>query len=63
MKFYFALLALLLCSALANGQSQYRYEVVDTKPQSRENFVQGLEILDGTLYLSSGGYGNSRLSR
>lgn len=42
---------------------QYSVRVIDQKPQARENFVQGLEILDGYLYVSTGNYGQSRLLR
>ncbi|MEM1113016.1 MAG: glutaminyl-peptide cyclotransferase [Pseudomonadota bacterium] len=42
---------------------QFGYEVLGRKAQSRENFVQGLEIHDGRLYLSSGRYGHSHLSQ
>jgi glutamine cyclotransferase len=42
---------------------QYSVRVVDQKPQARENFVQGLEILDGYLYVSTGNYGQSHLLR
>lgn len=42
---------------------QYVVNVIDRKPQPRENFVQGLEILDGYLYVSAGNYGESRLLR
>ena len=42
---------------------QYTVRVTDQKPQARENFVQGLEILDGYLYLSAGNYGESQLLR
>jgi glutaminyl-peptide cyclotransferase len=41
----------------------YRATVVDRKPQPRDNFVQGLEIVDGYLYVSAGNYGESRLLR
>jgi glutamine cyclotransferase len=47
----------------AVGQVQYGFKVVDRKPQSRDNFVQGLEIVGNHLYLSSGLYGQSRLRR
>ena len=58
------LLAVLGLVALsAQGQIQYGYRVVDSKPQSRDNFVQGLEIVGDYLYLSSGNYGQSRLRR
>jgi glutamine cyclotransferase len=56
------LLFTLLLSAAA-GARQYDYEVVDRRAQSRDTFVQGLEIHDGKLYVSSGGYGKSRLRR
>jgi glutaminyl-peptide cyclotransferase len=48
------------------GTSQapvYGFRVIEQKPLSRANFVQGLQILDGQLYLSSGRYGESRLLR
>jgi glutamine cyclotransferase len=32
-------------------------------PQARENFVQGLQIVDGDLYMSTGNYGQSKLRR
>lgn len=40
---------------------QYGYQVLGQKPQSRAHFVQGLQIVDDMLYVSTGGYGNSRL--
>lgn len=50
--------------ALPSAAVEYlTYEVLDKKPQERRNFVQGLEILDGKLYVSSGNYGQSRLMR
>ncbi|WP_157976418.1 glutaminyl-peptide cyclotransferase [Parahaliea mediterranea] len=39
------------------------YRVLERKAHSRDNFVQGLQIVDGALYLSAGGYGESRLLR
>jgi glutamine cyclotransferase len=48
-------------SALA--VQQYSVKVIEKKPQARENFVQGLEIVDGELYVSAGNYGESRLLR
>jgi len=42
---------------------QYTYKVIDRQPQSRRHFVQGLEIDDGILYLSTGNYGHSQLLR
>jgi glutamine cyclotransferase len=42
---------------------QYTVKVTEQKPQSRGNFVQGLEILDDYLYVSTGLYGESRLLR
>ncbi len=42
---------------------QYAVKVIDRKPQPRDNFVQGLEILDGYWYVSVGNYGESRLLR
>jgi glutamine cyclotransferase len=42
---------------------QYTVKVIGQKPQPRGNFVQGLEILDDYLYVSTGLYGKSRLLR
>ena len=57
------LLLLTLLPALAWPVEQFTVKVVDKKPQSRDNFVQGLEILGEHLYVSTGGYGSSRLLR
>ena len=43
--------------------TQYDVEVLERKPQSRKHFVQGLEIVDGKLYVSTGLYGQSKLLR
>lgn len=59
-----ALILLITClPAIAWPAQQYAVKVVDRKPQPRENFVQGLEILDGYLYVSAGNYGESKLLR
>lgn len=52
-----------LVALSAQAQTQYGYRVLDSKPQSRDNFVQGLEIVGDYLYVSSGNYGQSRLRR
>ena len=60
------LLVLTSCLLLiepAFSAEQYSFKVLDKKPLERRNFTQGLEILDGKLYLSSGNYGQSRLMR
>ncbi|MEM8561223.1 MAG: glutaminyl-peptide cyclotransferase [Pseudomonadota bacterium] len=59
---FFALL-LILISPLSDALEQFGYKVVDKKPQSRDLLVQGLQILDDKLYVSSGGYEKSRLLR
>jgi glutamine cyclotransferase len=56
----FALAALPLS---AQAVQQYAVKILEQKPQPRENFVQGLEIVDGDLYVSAGNYGESRLLR
>ena len=56
-------LVLALLGATGQATDLYGYRVVDKKPQSRDTFVQGLEIVDGQLYVSSGGYGESRVRR
>lgn len=59
-----ALLCLsLLLSGPSSGQESLTYKVLERMPQSRANFVQGLQIIDNQLYVSSGGYGRSQLLR
>ena len=52
-----------LLAATTGAAEQFGYRVIDRKPQSRDTFVQGLQILDNKLYVSSGGWGKSRLLR
>lgn len=42
---------------------QYGYKVTGKIPQPRENFVQGLQIVDSEVYVSTGNYGQSKLLR
>jgi glutamine cyclotransferase len=49
--------------AAASAVQQYEVQVINKKPQSRDNYVQGLEIRDGYLYVSTGLYGRSHLLR
>lgn len=42
---------------------QFSYRVLEQKPLAHNSFVQGLQIVDGNLYLSTGLYGQSRLLR
>ena len=58
-----ALALAMLMPAIATAAEVLQYEVVGKKPQERRNFIQGLEILEGKLYVSSGNYGESRLMR
>lgn len=58
------LLFLATCVPLvAAAIEHYDVNVIEQKIQPRNNFVQGLEILDGYLYVSAGHYGESRLLR
>ncbi len=57
------LLLLALLPAAAWPLQQYAVKVTDRKPQSRDTFVQGLEIRDGYLYVGTGLYGQSQLRR
>ena len=63
----FLLRFLILLSAslplTASPIQHYQVRVTDQKPQPRENFVQGLEIVDDHLYVSTGHYGQSQLLR
>ena len=56
-------LLLALSPAGSWATQEYGYKVIDKKPQSRDIFVQGLQIIDDKLYMSGGGYGKSRLQR
>lgn len=64
-----ALLCLCLCIGLGIGTQnanasevqRYGYRVLERLPQPRDNFVQGLQIVDDTLYVGTGQYGESRL--
>ncbi len=57
------LLAGLLSATVANAVEQFGYRVVDKKPQDRTNYVQGLQIVDDQLYVSTGWNGQSKLLR
>jgi glutamine cyclotransferase len=65
MKAHAALLLLLgLCWSTwsgADGIPQLEYRVIGELPHSRNDFTQGLEIRDGTLYQGTGLVGQSRL--
>ncbi|EAQ96362.1 glutaminyl-peptide cyclotransferase [Congregibacter litoralis] len=55
------LAATMALPAVAAPLMRYGYEVLEQLPHPRENFVQGLQILGDTLYVSTGQYGESRL--
>lgn len=57
----FFLLWLLASPVLA--VEQFGYRVLEQKPLASDSFVQGLQIVDGKLYVSTGLYGQSRLLR
>jgi glutamine cyclotransferase len=57
------ILFLFSTSAGAAELPVYKYKVTDRLAQSRDNYVQGLQILDGHLYVSVGQYGQSKLLR
>lgn len=53
-----------IASHAASAQTQvvtYGFEVLEKRPQPRDNFVQGLQIVDDILYVGTGLYGASRL--
>jgi glutamine cyclotransferase len=57
------ILILFTAGAGATELPVYGYKVTDKLAQPRENFVQGLQILDGHIYVSVGNYGQSKLLR
>jgi glutamine cyclotransferase len=63
MRFLLLLSIATLLSLPTQAVEQFGYKVLERKPQDRANYVQGLEIVDGDLYVSSGGYGKSRFRR
>jgi glutamine cyclotransferase len=42
---------------------RYGFEVIERLPHPRENFVQGLQIVGNSLYVSTGQYGESKVLR
>ena len=53
----------MLSKTIAASITQIEYQVLERQVQTRDNFVQGLEIFNHKLYLSSGGYGKSILRK
>lgn len=52
---------LLLASATLGAVEEYGYKVLEQRPHSRSDWVQGLELHDGRLYQGTGIKGRSRL--
>jgi glutaminyl-peptide cyclotransferase len=53
--------ALFALQPLANAPTEYAYTVLEERAHDTRLFTQGLFLLDGVFYESSGGYGRSRL--
>ncbi|GAB5451985.1 MAG: glutaminyl-peptide cyclotransferase [Halioglobus sp.] len=69
---YTSLIFALLCNApgtysqpkpTVQQAREYTFSVIERKPLARALYTQGLEIHDGDLFLSSGGYNQSQLLR
>lgn len=58
----FAVAFALAFTPAAIALERHSFRVLEKLPLSRDNFVQGLQIVDDVLYLSSGMYGESRLT-
>jgi glutaminyl-peptide cyclotransferase len=56
-------IALIICAHATAAPTELAYRILERQPQTTDNFVQGLEIFQKKLYLSSGGYGESVLRR
>ncbi|QIB64172.1 glutaminyl-peptide cyclotransferase [Kineobactrum salinum] len=54
-------LLLALISHTVAALEEYSYRVLEQQPQPRDHYVQGLQIVGGMLYVSTGRYGQSRL--
>ncbi|NND68629.1 MAG: glutaminyl-peptide cyclotransferase [Halioglobus sp.] len=63
MRLLLLALALFACALPAHALTEYTIRVLEKRAQPKDNFVQGLEIHDGMLYVSTGQYGQSRLLR
>ncbi len=50
-------------ATVTHAQQVHGYNVTGKMAQPRENFVQGLQIVDGQLYVGTGQYGKSQLLR
>ncbi len=59
-KILLTFFAFLLCVA-SYGATEYDYIVKKSYPHSTTSYTQGLQIVDGELYESTGNYGESRL--
>lgn len=59
----FLLIVVALLSNTASAIEQYSYKVIDKKPQPPDTWVQGLEIVDGQLYVGTGLRGKSSIQR
>ena len=57
------LLAVQVAAVEAPAVERLNYRVLEQRAHPRENFVQGLEIVDGLLLVGTGQYGRSRLRR
>lgn len=57
------LASLVFLAAPALAVEELRFCLLEQREHPRENFVQGLEIVDGTLLVGTGNYGKSRLRR
>lgn len=59
---FFLVTLLAVATGVGSAQSAlYRYNVINTYPHDRNAFTQGLVLLDGKLYESTGLYGSSTL--
>jgi len=65
MLMWTALSLLTVCAGLPSAHAtevqRFGYQVLEKLPHPRGNFVQGLQIVDDTLYVGTGLYGESRL--
>ena len=59
----FLLLLLAVLALQTQAQQQFSYKVLETRPQSRQTFVQGLQIVGEHLYVGTGLYGQSAILR
>ncbi len=62
-KIQFLFISLVLLSSTAGAQNASSFKLLDTVDHDTSYFTQGLEVSDGLMFESAGGYGESRVRK